>query len=205
MDIEKITYALAALAEAGYLISRIAREGELNADGIDNLTRGVLKISSESTMSIYDMRKLRNGLTFWASPESLGKIECQDTLRYVTAALMLEANYRKEPKARSEMAKAIDGIKSELPARSDKSNFVASSLADWYSQNASGKLAKISIHGEEENLKNTTHMTYVRALLAAALRAAYLWRQLGGTNVNFLLNKSKTIACSKRLLSELSR
>jgi high frequency lysogenization protein len=74
-------------------------------------------------------------------------------------------------------------------------------LAEIYSQTLSTLSPRILVNGEHGHLSNPLIAAKVRAALLAGIRAAFLWRQLGGRRWQLLLQRRRIIGAARVLLS----
>jgi high frequency lysogenization protein len=70
-----------------------------------------------------------------------------------------------------------------------------------YQQTLSQLPRRIQVKGEPKYLKQESNQIYVRAILLAAIRACFLWRQLNGSRWDFLLRKNKLIEALRYLIA----
>ena len=70
-----------------------------------------------------------------------------------------------------------------------------------YQDSISRLSPRIRVAGEENYLQNAENAARVRTLLLAGIRAAVLWRQLGGSKWKLLLGRRKYVAAARELAS----
>jgi high frequency lysogenization protein len=80
---------------------------------------------------------------------------------------------------------------------------VISRLGELYAEQVSPLGARVLVQGNPVYLGQPPVVAEVRALLLAGLRAAVLWRQLGGSRLDFLLRRGAMVDAAQRLLSPL--
>jgi len=68
-----------------------------------------------------------------------------------------------------------------------------------YQETISGLRPRIMVSGEQNYLLNADIAARVRTLLLAGIRAAVLWRQLGGNRWKLLLSRKRYIAVARKL------
>ncbi len=205
MDVKKITYALSAIAESVYQITCIAQDGVVNTGIISSLLRGVLKTQCDHTADIYPEKNLRNGLIYFADTSKLESQKVVEMTRYLSSILSLCNVYLAKPEIRANLGNEIQKIKENLVMQEDKAAYVCRHLGSWYGKNITeAGVFAIKIFGAEQHLSRETNLIYIRSLLASALRACVLWRQVGGTQMNLLFNKSQISICARQMLNNLS-
>jgi high frequency lysogenization protein len=77
---------------------------------------------------------------------------------------------------------------------------VIGNLADTYKQTLSTLSFRIKVAGNPQILQNSHNANKVRALLLAGIRAAILWRQVGGRRWHLLFNRKRYIKDAQGLL-----
>ncbi len=205
MDVQKITYALSAIVESLYQITLIARDDFVNTKAITPLIRGVLKTECDTTTSIYPMTCLKEGLTYFNDVKRIEQHRAIEITKYLSGILSLTNVYLENNNVRQSLGEEIAKIKSKLSMQENKIQYVCRHLGEWYGKNITdAKIFSIQIFGNKDHLAKESNLIYIRALLASALRACVLWKQVGGTQMNFLFNKSQITICAKQMLDNLS-
>lgn len=209
MEIEKITYALAAMIESAFQIYTIAHTGVVNDQKVDALLRGVLKVEPSTTASVYPKSCLKDGYTYLADVSTFtAKIASVQATREVTKYLFeffeITDKYLKETDAREALKQSITQIRRGLADEVAKGFYTSSKLSEWYQTHIFNKgVHQIKIFGEKEHLTDPTTITYIRALIVSAIRACVLWKQVGGSQIKCFFNKSRISICAKDNLSKL--
>ena len=204
MDINKITYSLAALTETAYQIYNIARNGIIDEKVVSALLRGVLKVEPSTTESVYPKSCLIHGLTYLYDMSKLDKTAAVDMTKYMCEFIKLTSKYTGETEARNKRGDVITSIRKNLANEVEKCSYTARTLAEWYKTEIFDKeIYRIEIYGTREALQNTKNMQFIRALLVSGIRACTLWTQVGGTNFNTLFSKSRISICSHEMLNKI--
>jgi high frequency lysogenization protein len=81
---------------------------------------------------------------------------------------------------------------------------MVSNLASIYTDVVSPVTRKIQVAGDPEILKRTDTQHRVRAILLAGVRAAVLWRQLGGKRRHILFNRQQILDNAEHILNNIS-
>jgi high frequency lysogenization protein len=79
-----------------------------------------------------------------------------------------------------------------------------SNLASIYTDVVSPVTRKIQVAGDPEILKRTDTQHQVRAVLLAGVRAAVLWRQLGGKRRHILFSRQQILDSAEHTLHNIS-
>ena len=80
---------------------------------------------------------------------------------------------------------------------------VIAALAELYKNTISQLSPRIIVQGEQWHLENVGNADKIRGLLLAGIRAAWLWRQCGGSRLGFMLNRRKLREEALRLLESM--
>ena len=116
------------------------------------------------------------------------------------AMLQLERRFVRDPAA----AQVRDGILRIAPEAGDKGSAhpdVLGALGALYASTVSGLRPRIMVQGNPHYLGQAAVVAEIRATLLAALRAAVLWRQTGGTLWDFPLRRRQMLEAIERLLA----
>jgi high frequency lysogenization protein len=73
-------------------------------------------------------------------------------------------------------------------------------LADIYSRTVSQLQPRIMVRGEPVYLNNPDNQNRIRALLLAGIRAAWLWRQVGGSRWKILFGRQRLLDTARGYL-----
>ena len=116
--------------------------------------------------------------------------------KYVIAMLQLEATLRRRPEVVDAIRRGIDAAKSQTGALEIESDGtvptqLVEKLAELYTRTVSTLTPRIMVSGEQGHLANPQIAAAVRAALFAGIRAAVLWRQLGGSRWQLLLSRRR--------------
>ena len=104
----------------------------------------------------------------------------------------------RKPKAMQELGERISHVQRQL-AHIDFKPTIVSSLASIYSDIISPLAPRIQVAGNPDYLSQpATHK--VRALLLAGVRAAVMWRQMGGKRRNILFKRKHILNSAVKAL-----
>ncbi len=117
--------------------------------------------------------------------------------------LALERKLNKTSANMNKLASKLQQLERQLQHFSITDDNMLANLADIYSDCISSLGGRIQIYGQPELLKQTAVQHKVRALLLAAIRSAVLWRQAGGSRLNFIFKRRKLVAQAQHMLSQL--
>lgn len=195
--------ALAGLAQACYLVAGIARTGMVAEDSLAGTLESLFVVNPEETMDVYRHGNgVRTGLRLVM--EVLGDLRINDhgdTLRYVMAVLNLAKRLNHHPDLMRTIGAGISAIQEhrnlhELPVTSEE---IIDRLSGLYEETAGTLEPRIRVLGMQKHLQNRTNTCRIRALLLAGVRAAVLWRQVGGHGRQWLLSRGKLVRGAESL------
>ena len=198
--------ALAALCQAAKLVQHSARSNTNKQHELEVCLSSIAKLAAATPLDIYggDLENLKIGLKLVI--DQLGDEPKKDVelTRYLVGVLALERKLHNKPKQMSLLANKLQHLERQLQHFAVTDDNVIANLADIYSNCISSMGARIQIYGQPELLKQNNVQHKVRALLLAAIRAAVLWRQAGGSRLHFIFKRRKLVAEAKQALAQLS-
>lgn len=194
--------ALAALCQAGLAVQRVARQGDLANSELELLLGSLLQLNPSSTEAIYgnDPKLLRAGYQQVIDILSPGNSKNVELVKYCGGLVQLERKLSASPQTLAQLADRLGDMERRLAHFDLTDGTMIAAFADIYASLISPLGPKIQIFGEPPLLQQAAVQHKVRALLLAGLRAAVLWRQLGGRRRQFFFGKRKIIAQAKQAL-----
>ena len=123
--------------------------------------------------------------------------------RYIVGVLALERRLHKTPTKMKALGDKLQHLQRQLQHFAITDDNMLANLADIYAECISSLGSRIQIYGQPDLLKQTAVQHKVRALLLAAIRSAVLWRQAGGSRLNFIFKRRKLVAQAQQMLSQL--
>ncbi len=194
--------ALAGVLQACHSVTGLARSGLIGQDSLAGSLQSILVLNPESTFDVYpEGNGIRTGLRLIM--EILGDLQLSehaDTLRYATAVINLEKKVRSDSVVMGKLGDGIAGINEHLESHSlaVAEPDMVDRLSRLYEQTAGTIHPRIRVLGQQKYLNNSSNTSRIRALLLAALRSAVLWRQLGGSQSQFILGRGKLLRSAER-------
>jgi high frequency lysogenization protein len=213
--------AIAAMFQAASLVDQIATKGMVSQSSFQTTINSLFETSPHSTEDIFGgARDLPHNL-------SLGLKTVEDVIakrrnsssnnitNYVLAMIMLEQKISKNNKMLSLMSQRLDDLKTKTakyysnegeytdagePIANYTHNNVIAGVDGLYLDTISTFSFRIKVQGDPRHLQNKENAAKVRALLLAGIRAAILWRQVGGTRWHLLFFKSRIKKSIEKIL-----
>tara|TARA_R110002126_G_scaffold15185_10_gene62514 strand:- start:10938 stop:11567 length:630 start_codon:yes stop_codon:yes gene_type:complete len=196
--------ALAGLCQAIRLLQSLARHNKLEPEVYQTTLASIANLNPDTPLAVYgnDPAKLQGGLQ--VITEQLGDTSNKDVefTRYLVGVLALERKLNKNQGNMTELGKQLSQLERQLQHFEVTDETIVGRLADIYSDCISSLGSRIQVYGQPDLLKQTTVQHKVRALLLAAVRAAVLWRQAGGSRLHFLFQRRKLVAAAKHMLAQ---
>ncbi len=199
---EEQNLALAGVCQAASLVQSIARKGEADAAAIEASLSSILVTSPENTQQVFgSLQNLSVGFSTLVSQlDSDNKLKDSEVTRYIAAILSLERKLNRNNKAMNELGDRVSHVQRQLSYVDFDNIQIITNLASIYSDILSPLGPKIQVAGNPQNLSIESNQKRVRALLLAGVRAAVLWRQLGGKRRHILFNRKAILKSGRDAL-----
>ncbi|MBJ7536679.1 high frequency lysogenization protein HflD [Marinomonas transparens] len=190
------TIALSAVFQAAELVAVLAKTGKVDNESLQPLIESILVLSAPSTEDIYGgqwdcQTKLALGRRI--SRQALGKDRNSvnpDTLRYALSMIHLENKLSKAPQMLSAIGQKITQVEQKKDHYDSvlHENMIAS-ISGMYQDTLSKLPFRIQVHGDSRFLQQPYIANQVRSILMSGIRAAMLWRQLGGKRWHLIFKR----------------
>jgi len=194
--------ALAAILQSAYLVDEIASKGEASAEYVNPLIQSLFAFDAETTEAIYGgIHTLKPGLEL--AVELLGgkkNSTHQITIRYAMAILHLQQRVNKEAEMFQIIHNRLQHTAKKAEHFSNDINEIAKSVAAVYQDTISTLKYRLHVKGNAQHLQVSRNADMIRSLLLSGIRAAVLWRQLGGSRWHFLLARKRLLKAAQQLL-----
>jgi high frequency lysogenization protein len=205
MSIQDQTLTFAAICQVASLVQHCSKTGNVNQEELTILLNSILTTTPDNTLSVYggDHDNLRHGLQLVIDHlDDKNKQKDVELTRYIVGLINLERRLNKKPQALTQLGERIEQTQRQLDHFDIISDTLIASFASIYSDVISPIGNRIQVTGEPSILKQTYNQDKIRALLLAGVRAAVLWRQVGGKRRNILFMRSKIVNCAQQLLQQ---
>ncbi len=182
--------ALAGVFQAADLAHNIASQGRVEQAFFTTSIASLLKTSSDDLIDIYGSElNLKPGI------DNLAQFLKVDSAlphgvyitKYASQILRLGSLLNKDESMATKITQAIGKFGSKRQVSSSLVEAMAGIYYDNFSQLSS--FQRIRIMGKKEYLSNAKNVIRIRALLLAGVRAAILWRGLGGNQWTLHFNR----------------
>ena len=198
---ESRVIAFAGVLQACRLVNDIALNANADSGSVDSSLHSVLRVDADSAADVFGgLAGLRLGLETLLV--QFGDHPPDPALtRLVVSVLRLERRLAKRPSMLQELRDGIDMIQRQLDHFGIAHATVQGRLADLYTATLSQLRPRVIVHGNPANLGNPQLVEQIRALLLAAVRAAVLWRQVGGSQLRLLFRRRQYAMLARGLLT----
>ena len=196
------TIALAGILQATYMVDQIARTGSTPPESFNPSINSLFTFDVATPEQVYgSIHGVHLGLR--VLQDVLGgndKANYRQVVRYALGVLYLQRQLAKKPELLSIIRNRLEhaAIKAEHFAENPQA--VTNSIAAVYQDTVSTFKFRLQISGSMQQLQNPKNADSIRALLLAAIRAAVLWRQMGGNRWQLLFSRGKILRCARHLL-----
>jgi high frequency lysogenization protein len=143
---------------------------------------------------------LKTGYRLVVQQLDSGPEKSVELVKYVGGLIQLERALNSKPQQLDLLGTKIDDIKRRLSHFEITDETVIASLADIYAEVVSPLGQRIQVFGDPNLLQQKPIQNKIRALLLVGIRAAVLWRQMGGKRRQFILSKGKLVRIAKTMI-----
>ena len=186
--------ALAGLLQALIQVRRIAETGQSESTQVEAALDSVFRIDAASTEAVYGgagslrggLRTLRDYLANGNKDEALGKL--------ALAVLQLERRFVREDDVIQQVQTGLRGLAGSKERLGSGHPDVVAGLGSLYADTVSTLRPRVMVQGNPHYLGQAGVVAEIRALLLAALRSAVLWRQSGGSLLDFVFRRREMAA-----------
>ncbi|TCP96534.1 high frequency lysogenization protein [Cricetibacter osteomyelitidis] len=202
-----ITLALAGICQAAKLVQQFAHKGQADLEAFEQSLQTLLVTSPKNTLHVFggNEANLHLGLTTLLEQinnGNAGELE-MEVGRYWLSLLALEGKLNKNPEAKSELARRMQYLPNQTALFELTDQNMIDILGGIYVDVISPLGSRINVTGSALYLQQPAMQSRVRACLLAGMRAAVLWRQVGGTKWQMLFSRRKIATQAQQILSSL--
>ena len=182
--------ALAGVVQALAQVRRIAETGQSDAAVVQTAVDSIFRIDAESPGEVYGqatdlapgLRLLRDYFNKQAGGD-------EGLPRLALSVLQLERRFVGEANTVAAVSGGIEEIAAQAEAKGSTHPDVLSALGGLYADTISHLRPRVMVQGNPHYLGQPGVVAEIRAILLAAVRSAVLWRQLGGSYLDFLFSR----------------
>lgn len=196
--------ALAAVCQAVELVRLVAREDNSPEQLHRIMFKSITMVDADNPEQIYgDMHDLSLGYRTLCQQLGNQPEKDVDITRYIVSILTLERKLTPNGRAMSKLGERIGDLQRSLSHFDILDSNIVANMADIYSEVISPLGKRIEVFGSPQFLQVQANQHKVRALLLAAVRAAVLWRQLGGKRRQLIFSRQAILDVAQHSLNHL--
>lgn len=197
--------ALAGVVQAALLVQQIARTGNCDEAAFAASISSICVTEPETPQQVFgQLNNLKMGFTgLYGQLSNKAVAKDAEITRYIASMLGLERKLAAKPNVLNELGVRISNVQRQLGHVEFEHSQIVQSLASTYVDIISPLATKIQIAGNPTHLKSESNQHKVRALLLAGVRAAVMWRQMGGKRRHILFNRKRILQSAKLALQQI--
>lgn len=205
-DLQSRCIAFAAICQAAYLVDKMATHGLCpDAVAFESSLRSVMRVESEAPLAIFGGYEALN-VGFKSMLEQLdnsGNSRNMQVTKYIIGIIALEKKLSANSSTLNLLGERINQVQRQLNHFEIGDATILSNLDSIYKDLISNLGPKIQVNGEPTNLQQEQTQHKIRALLLAGVRAAVLWRQIGGKRRQLIFSRKAMIHQTKQNLQRV--
>lgn len=192
--------ALAGLLQAIRLVQQMANNGQAESAALATCVDSLFRFDAESTEAVYGgVRQLEPGLRRLIAQLDGNDRDTAQT-RIAMNVLHLERRFMKAPGVPEKLHEDLTALSSQRDELGPTHPTILMRLGELYAESISPLGPRVLVQGNPVYLSQATLVGEVRASLLAALRAAVLWRQVGGSYWDLLVSRKTMVDIAKGML-----
>jgi len=184
------TLALAGIYQAASLVKQIATKGIANSAHIESSLETLFRFDAATVEDVFgSVAGVTHGVKILHRNINDRSARDFDVTKYVISLLMLERKLSRNNAMLDQIDEQLKKIESQFNFFSLNHENTFAKLGQLYKDTISTLGPKIIVNGEQPHLNNEVNANKIRALLLAGIRSAVLWRQCGGSRLQFLFGR----------------
>lgn len=205
---KEVSIALAGILQAATQVEELAKTGYLKTDEFEVAVRSLFINQPNNTLEVFggDIAALQSGL------EKLEEMLTQykrapstDLFRYALGVMHIQKRLSRKKSVLGVISERLERAQVQSEHFGYTHDNLIRNIADIYSDTISKFQYRIQVTGNYNYLQQDRVANQVRTLLLAGIRAAILWRQLGGNRWQFLFYRKDILDACHELLQEAKR
>ena len=201
MKREARVIAFAGVLQACRLVHELATRGRADAAAAETSLSSVFRIGAADAGEVFcGIGGLRLGFeTLIAQID--GNERNLPVTRLALGVLRLQRQLMRQPRMAAALREGIESAQRQVDHFGLGHPTVQARLAEIYVETLSQLRPRVIVHGNPQHLSNAQVVAQIRALLLAAVRAAALWRQVGGSQLRLIVRRRQYAMLARGLLA----
>lgn len=200
-----ITLALAGICQCARLVQQLAHQEQCDSETMLVAFNSIMVVNPPSTLAVFG-EEPANLVTGLESLLAMLNVTTRQRIsgeitRYTLSLIMLERKLTASKNALDMLTSRIEGLQRQLDHFPADSETVIYAMADIYLDVISPLGPRIQVTGSPSVLQAPLIQAKVRAVLLAGIRAAVLWRQVGGGRLQLMLSRHRLITQARQILA----
>ncbi|WP_068859690.1 lysogenization protein HflD [Perlucidibaca aquatica] len=192
------TLALAAIFQAAGLANELARKGSTDSSVEAFLTQTVLVMDTDNISEIYpSIDGLKPGLRWLEGcllEQGRGLQNAGEIIRIALGVIQVEGQFNEHEGVQNTLRTRLENINRQRVMNPDMSSTELNNLFGSAYVDSLGQLRfRVQIRGDAKQLQAPGMAERIRAILLAGVRAAWLWRRLGGRRWHLIFTRGQIL------------
>lgn len=202
-----LAIALAGVTQAVDVMDRLSRTGYLNSSQFATSVNSLFEQNPTDAEAVFGgAENLQRGLEVLVDLLKHRRSKEHTTIiGYCLGIFHLQRKLYRNKVMLGTVGKRIDQARHQVRHFGLAHENVIANLASIYTDTISTFPFRIQVVGEYQYLQQQRVADQVRVLLLAAVRAATLWRQVGGSRWQLLLHRTRILSAAEALLQQIRR
>ena len=188
------TLALAAIFQATHQVYKLAHTGDSDRDKMEFSMSTLLNQNPDSLENLYGpVENLQDGIdtmqTFLENTNSVTDLRNKEMIGYVISSIHLASKLSNNKQLLIKIENGINNARQQAEHFSITHENVYSNIGALYQDTVSKMRLRIQVMGSAVYLQQSGVAARIRCMLFAAIRSAFLWRQLGGKRRHLLFQR----------------
>ena len=201
---EQQALALAAIFQASNQVYKLAYSGHSDADKMHFAMSTLLDQNPDSLEKLYgSVKNLQDGINtmrgFMENANKISDPKHKDVISYVMSSIHLASKLTSDKQLISKIENGIDNARQQAEHFSITHDNVYTNVGSLYQDTVSTMRLRIQVMGSAVYLQQAGVAARIRCMLFAAIRNAFLWRQLGGKRRHLLIQRKAFLKVIDRL------
>ncbi|MDE0951278.1 MAG: high frequency lysogenization protein HflD [Halioglobus sp.] len=200
-NLEQQTIALAGVAQAARMVDQVSKTGSYPLEFLEPSIHSLFVFDPHTTADIFGgIPGVKLGLHNLSSIlADKNAQENHEVVRYVFSMIYLERKFSARADMMAVVRTRLEHTSFRAEHFSSNVNALCHSISGIYQDTLSQQRFRIKVSGSAQHLQDSKNADVIRALLLAGVRAAFIWRQLGGRRWRLLMQRRKLLEASQNL------